>query len=151
MGNDISAPDLTQRPPRSPRVRMGGYVILPRMLDKGRATIVDKNGLYHYACPLDQRFLTYKGIDPEELKEELGSGKGDVEILEWVDARCRHKHEPWEIVQWSAFQEARVPTDIESRSFFSEIHKSAGEKWEDIGTWFELLDLDDYATFGGKV
>ena len=33
-----NAPDLTQRPPRSPRVRLGGFVILPRMLDKGRAT-----------------------------------------------------------------------------------------------------------------
>ena len=35
----IQTVDLTQRPPRSPRVRLGGYVILPRMLDKGRATI----------------------------------------------------------------------------------------------------------------
>ena len=33
---DTSTPDLRQRPPRSPRVRLGGYVILPRMLDKGR-------------------------------------------------------------------------------------------------------------------
>ena len=32
-----NAPDLTQRPPRSPRVRLGGYAILPRLLDKGRA------------------------------------------------------------------------------------------------------------------
>ncbi len=34
----LHTPDLTQFPPRSPRVRLGGYVILPRMLDKGRAT-----------------------------------------------------------------------------------------------------------------
>ena len=25
----LSAPDLTQRPPRSPRTRLGGYVLLP--------------------------------------------------------------------------------------------------------------------------
>ena len=52
-----NAPDLTQRPPRSPRVRLGGYAILPRMLDKGRATIAGKNGEYHYNCPMDKRFL----------------------------------------------------------------------------------------------
>ena len=40
----ISALDLTQRPPRSPRCRLGGYVTLPRMLDKGRATIMGKSG-----------------------------------------------------------------------------------------------------------
>jgi hypothetical protein len=28
-----SAPNLTQRPPRSPRVRLGGYAMLPRILD----------------------------------------------------------------------------------------------------------------------
>jgi len=31
--------DLTQRPPRSFRVRLGNYVVLARMLDKGRATL----------------------------------------------------------------------------------------------------------------
>ena len=31
----LTAPDLTQRAPRSPRVRLGGYVILARLLDKG--------------------------------------------------------------------------------------------------------------------
>lgn len=34
----MNAPNLTQRAPRSPRVRLGGYTILPRMLDKARAT-----------------------------------------------------------------------------------------------------------------
>src|ERR1035437_9387261 len=35
----IFAFDLTKQAPRSPRVRLGGFVILPRCLDKGRATI----------------------------------------------------------------------------------------------------------------
>ena len=55
MSNSVQifAPDLTQRAPRSPRSRLGGYALLPRMLDKGRATIVNKNGEYHFDCPLD--------------------------------------------------------------------------------------------------
>src|SRR6185369_10672784 len=64
-------PDLTKQPPRSPRVRLGGYVILPRCLDKGRATIAGKNGEYHYACPLDERFLNFVGINPAAMKKEL--------------------------------------------------------------------------------
>src|SRR5947208_15967476 len=83
--------DLTQRPPRSPRVRLGGYAILPRMLDKGRATIAGKNGEYHYACPLDQRFLDFTGIDPEPLKAQLAAGKGDGEILEWLQSNFKNK------------------------------------------------------------
>jgi Domain of unknown function (DUF5069) len=38
--------DLTERPLRSFRVRLGGFVILARMIDKGRATLSKKNGEY---------------------------------------------------------------------------------------------------------
>jgi len=146
----INATDLTQRPPRSPRVRLGGYVILPRMLDKGRATIAGKHGEYHYNCPLDQRFLEFTGIDVEKLKEQLASGKGDGEILEWISENGKCKHSQPEIVAWSAWQEQRVPGDVESREFFSELHKKAAPHREDINTWFDLLDLDDFVTFGER-
>jgi hypothetical protein len=143
--------DLTQRPPRSPRVRLGGYVILPRMLDKGRAELAGKNGDYHYACPLDQRFLTFVGIDPEALKEQLKTGKGDGEILAWIEENAATKRSPWEIKQWSDFVEQRGPGgDIDTLEFFVSLFKGAGPDRADIGGWFELLDLDDYVTFGGK-
>ncbi len=145
------APDLRQRPPRSPRVRLGGYVILPRMLDKGRATIAGQNGEYHYACPMDQHFLNYTGIDPDQLREELAAGKGDSNILEWVQANARYSREPWEIAQWSSYHEVRTPSDYETREYFNEQHEQASVLREDIVTWFDLLDLDDYTTFGGKV
>src|ERR1043166_7354862 len=94
-----AAHDLTQRPPRSPRSRLGGYALLPRMLDKGRATIVGKNGEYHYNCPLDQHILKFAGIDPVKLEAELKTGKGDGEILEWIQANSTTKRQPWEIKQ----------------------------------------------------
>src|SRR5450432_1868303 len=105
----ISAPDLTQRPPRSPRCRLGGYVLLPRMLDKGRAEIAGQNGEYNYNCPLDQHLVNYLGFDAAELREQLAAGKGDGEILEWLNANAEHKRTPWEIEQWSEFQQRRGP------------------------------------------
>src|SRR5277367_5051572 len=116
----MHAPDLTQRPPRSPRVRLGGYATLPRMLDKGRAAVAGKLGEYHYNCPLDQRFLTFVGIDAAKLKKQLAQGKGDGEILEWIEANAKHKHSPQEIAAWSAFAEQRVPMDVETRAYFNE-------------------------------
>jgi hypothetical protein len=143
-------PDLTKQPPRSPRVRLGGYVILPRMLDKGRATIADRNGEYHYACPMDQRFLEFTGIDPEALKKQLAAGKGDWAILEWMNSNATNKPNQADILAWSDVQEQRVPTDPESRAHFNELHSKAGQHREDIATWFDLLDLDDYVSFGGN-
>lgn len=145
-----NGPDLTQRPPRSPRVRLGGYALLPRMLDKGRATLAGKNGEYKYACPLDQRLLEFTGVNPDALKKQLAAGKGDSEILEWVEKHAQHKRSEVEILAWSAWLEQRAPSDIESREYFSKLHQQAAPKREDIRTWFDLLDLDDYVSFGGK-
>jgi len=144
----LHTPDLTKQPPRSARVRLGGYVILPRCLDKGRAAIAGKNGEYHFACPLDQQFLTFTGIDPEALKKVLT--KSDTEILEWIIRHAKHKRTAPEILAWSAWQEQRAPDNPDSREYFNGLHKTTAPKRTDIVTWFDVLDLDDYASFGGK-
>jgi len=143
--------DLTKYPPRSPRVRLGGYVILPRMLDKCRAELAGKKGEYKYACPLDDRFLEFAGINPVALKKQVAKGKGDGELLKWISANAKKKHTDEQIAVWSAFQEQRVPTGVDSRGYFNKLHSDAAPHREDIATWFDLLDVDDYASFGGKV
>ncbi len=148
---EINAPDLTQRPPRSPRCRLGGYAGLPRMLDKCRATIAGKNGEYNYNCPLDQRILGFLGVDAEALKAEVAAGKGDWAILEWISANARSKHSEWEIEQWSSFLERRGPTsDAETLGYFVEAVGKLTKTRDDIRTWADILDLDDYLSFGGK-
>jgi len=142
--------DLTKRPPRSPRVRLGGYVILPRLLDKGRAAVAGKVGDYKYACPLDQRFLDFVGVDPAALKKQLAAGKSDGAILDWINANSKNKPSVGEILAWSMAQEQRSPMDVEAREYFNQLHKSVAPKREDISTWFDLLDVDDYASYGGK-
>ncbi|HYR57924.1 MAG TPA: DUF5069 domain-containing protein [Chthoniobacteraceae bacterium] len=147
---NIPPTDLTQRPPRSPRARLGGYALLPRMLDKCRAEIAGKSGEYHFNCPLDQRILEFLGIDAEALKSEVAKGKGDGEILEWIKANQANKHTPAEIDAWSEAQWKRAPDDAESRDFFNELLQACGPNRTDVTTWGDLLDLDDYVTFGGK-
>ena len=148
MNNTI---DLTQRPPRSARVRLGGYVILPRMLDKCRAELAGKGGEYHYNCPLDQRFLGFAGIDPDALKTEVAKGLGDGALLEWIQANAKHPRDEWEIAQWSTFRETAAPADNESREFVNSLVAEAGAATrEDTATWFDVLDLDDHVTYGGK-
>src|SRR5215471_4883856 len=105
----IQTPDLTKQPPRSPRVRLGGYALLPRMLDKGRAEIAGKNGEYHFNCPLDQRILEFLGIEAEALRAQLATGKSDGEILEWIRSNQKNKHTGVEIEAWSDAATKRVP------------------------------------------
>src|SRR6266481_3759836 len=143
--------DLTERPPRSFRVRLGNYVILARMLDKGRATLARKNGKYKYNSTTDQRLVQFLGFDPDAMLKELAAGKGDGEILEWVQSHSKTPRAPWEIENWSAFMELRGPdSDAETLEFFAEYVGQHSKTREDIKSWFDAIDLDDFVSFGGN-
>ena len=146
----MNHPDLTQRPPRSARVRLGGFVILPRILDKCRATLAGKNGEYNYACPLDQRFFAFTGIDPKALKAEVAKGLGDGALLAWIQSSAPLQRADHEIDTWSRFRENAAPGDNGSRNYISgAIEEAGGAEREDLATWFEWLDYDDHVSFGG--
>jgi hypothetical protein len=151
MSNITPPSDLTKRPPRSPRCRLGGFVILPRIIDKGRAVKAGTNGEFNYACPLDMEFFEFVSVDPKDFKKQLDAGLGDGDLLIWLQQNAGAKRRPHEVALWSRFMEDRVPSDTESREFFHGAHKSTAGSRSDIGTWFDLLDLDDYASFGGQV
>src|SRR5258705_10609494 len=121
MKTQTSSIDLTERPPRSFRVRLGNYVILARMLDKGRATLARKNGEYNYNSSTDQHLVRFLGFDPDALLKELGAGKGDGEILGWVQAHSKNPRAPWEIEAWWAYIKRRGPDSVgETLAGFSE-------------------------------
>ena len=143
--------DLTQRPPRSFRVRLGNYVVLARMLDKGRATLAGKNGEYIYNSPTDQRLVQFLGFDPKALLKKLASGKSDGEMLGWVQSHSKTPRSPWEIEAWSAYMDRRAPdSDAVTLAFFAEHLGRLSKTREDIKTFFEFGELDDYVSFGGK-
>ena len=79
------------------------------------------------------------------------AGKGDGEILEWINRNAKHKRTPWEIEQWSDYQQRRPPdSDAETLAMFAEMVGKLSTTREDIKAWADLLDLDDYVSFGGK-
>ncbi len=151
MSVNFQSPDLAQHAPRSVRCRLGGYVILPRMLDKCRAELAGKNGEYHYNCPMDQHFLTFAGIDAEALKAEVATGKGDWDILQWIQSHSKSPRTAFEIHQWSEFHLHRGPdSDAETLAYFAKMVATHSQVREDIQTWADVLDLDDYCSFGGR-
>lgn len=145
----FAQPDLSQHPPRSPRVRLGGFVHLPRLLDKARAHVQGRLGDYLYPCPLDQRFFGFTGIAPEAFTEAVRQGRTDTQMLAWVLEHCRPARAPHEIAEWSRWLENLSVGDTRRhRTFADEIERLAPER-TDIVTYFDRLDLDDYVSFGG--
>jgi hypothetical protein len=145
---DLSAPDLTQHPPRSVRVRIGGYAHLARLLDKARAHLAGTAGEYHYNCPLDERFFAFTGIGHEAMLAEIKTGKTDVQILEWVNTTS--KRPIHEVIAWSAWLENLGPGGAEGHEWIASVLKKHSSERADIRSFADLLDLDDYLSYGGK-
>src|SRR5258708_39188589 len=82
----MQAKDLTKEPPRSPNEKLGGYKILARMIDKGRATIARSNGEYKFDCPVDNMLLNFKDIKGDEVRKVLEDGYTDEQVLEWLNS-----------------------------------------------------------------
>jgi hypothetical protein len=112
--------------------------------------LAGKNGEYKFNCPLDQQFFTHLQLDAEAFKTEVKAGKGDGEMLQWVQKNAGRKLAIVEVIAWSSYQEQRAPADADTREFFTELHKQVGAGRNDISTWFDLLDLDDFVSFGGQ-
>ena len=145
---NYSSPDLTRHPPRSPRVRLGGFAHLPRLLDKARATLAGKNGDYHYNCPLDQQFFAFTDINHEALLAAVKQGGSDTAMLAWV--RANTKRLPAEIAAWSAWLDQHGPGGSGGHEWIAETIKAAAGDRDDVRSFADLLDLDDYVSFGGK-
>ena len=148
MNTDTNAPDLTQRPPRSARVRLGGYAMLPRILDKARATLAGKAGEYIYGNPMDQHFLRFTGVSQQELLEQVRGGAGDWDVLEWVQEKAARL--PHEIRAWSEHLESAPIGDVEDFEWFIEQLKRLNPDRADLYSVIDYLDADDHVSFGGR-
>lgn len=146
----ILAPDLTQRPPRSPRVRLGGYAMLPRVLDKARASLVVKSGDYKFGNPMDQHFFAFTGIAQAALLERVKTGAGDWELLQWVNTNAQPRRAAHEVRAWSTWLESMPIGDSEDLEWFAAQAKRLNPARTDLHTIMDYLDADDHVSFGGK-
>jgi hypothetical protein len=130
--------------PRSPYEKLGGYVHLPRLIDKAK---LHRKGLldgYNYkTVGFDKHllaFLRIKGDAFEEIASELDE---DEKILDWVKANGA-KHSPEEIEHWNQTMIARHPdTAAKKARFVHFLKESGGAGRKDIKTYFDLIEFDE--------
>jgi hypothetical protein len=85
MKRKVTGKDLTREAPRSPRIRVGGYAILGRTLDKCRALVAGNIGEYHFDCPLDNMLFGFKGVKGDAFKAQIEQGASEQEMVEWLN------------------------------------------------------------------
>src|SRR5215210_2891218 len=110
MHKNVIGKDLTKEAPRSPRIRVGGYAILGRTIDKCRALVAGEIGGYHFDCPLDNMLFAFKSVTGTDFKAQVENGASDQQMAEWLDA-TGEKRTVDEIRRWGDEVEASRPYD----------------------------------------
>ena len=142
----LNTKDLSKEPPRSLLARIGGYPILGRTIDKGRALLNGTIGQYEYNCGLDQMLFGFKGLDHEEVKRILATGASDEEVLDWVNSHGTAKTSA-EIQEFSDSVEKFLPFDYpDLRELFRKTYSSLGLDPK-TSTVADYLDTDDRVSF----
>ncbi|PYI45262.1 MAG: hypothetical protein DMF10_09125 [Verrucomicrobia bacterium] len=130
--------------PRSPYEKLGGYVHLPRLIDKAR---LQRKGLldgYNYkTVGFDNHLLTFLKLDGDAFEEVANRVDNDEEILEWVQKNGA-QNSPEQIEQWNQAMTARHPDTAAKKARFLHFLKEAGgEGRKDIRTYFDLIEFDE--------
>ena len=87
--------DFPTRVLRSPRESLGGYILLPRLIDKVRLHASGQlphdytANLLGDEYTLDGRFLAFTGLKAEALRHVIVSSRTDEEVLAWVEVHAR--------------------------------------------------------------
>jgi hypothetical protein len=149
MNTKVTGKDLTKEAPRSPRVRVGGYAILGRTIDKCRALVAGNIGEYHFDCPLDNTLFGFKGVKGADFKAQIEKGASDQEMVEWLNSNGEKKTAE-EIKHWADEAEpSSLYNDPEKREFFSEECKKLGLDPAKTTT-FTWLETDDRVSHAQK-
>jgi len=150
MNTKVVGKDLTKEAPRSPRIRVGGYAILGRTLDKCRALVAGNIGEYHFDCPLDNMLFGFKGVKGDDFKAQIENGASDQEMHESLN-RSGQNTTPDEIKRWGDEVIAANPyNDPERREWFVEQLKPLGLD-PATTTLFDWLEKDDKACHAQQV
>ena len=130
--------------PRSPYQKLGGYVHLPRLIDKAK---LHRKGLlngYNYkTVGFDKHLLAFLKIDPDAFEEAAHRLDDDSAILQWVTDRAV-KHNAEAIDEWNEAMISRHPDTAAKKARFLHFLKEAGgEERKDIKTYFDLIEFDE--------
>lgn len=134
---------------RSPRARLGGYVLLPRLIDKVRLQTrgqlppeYEENLLSQDPTKLDGHFLAFTGVEAEQLRRVILSEASDGAVLAWVKSHAR-PHTSAELDEWAEKIKAYRP-DAARVAYRRRVYPDLAVK-VDVGSLdvFDLIDMDE--------
>jgi type IV secretory pathway TrbF-like protein len=137
-------PSIRKPHPRSPYEKLGGYVHLPRLIDKARLHRQRLlNGYNYKTVGFDKHLLAFLKLNGDAFEEAANRLTSDDEMLKWVEQHAS-KHSSQEIEEWNQAMIARHPDTAEkSARFLHFLEEAGGKDRTDIRTYFDLIEFDE--------
>jgi len=135
--------DLTRNPPRSPRARLNGLVMLPRMIDIARAKLSGGNvGDYQIGHGMSGMILKHFRITADDFVQMVAQAEDDSGVLRKLpDLPDQTDHS-----KLSSFLEgltvAHVPDDLRAK-----FHAFYGKNLPPTRLVLDVLEEDDARSF----
>lgn len=139
------AKDLRKDYPRSPRAKLGGYVIAARCADKCRAFLLGMNGEYSYwPCSLASQWFSFAGITPEQFKDVVSTGATDEELATWIADASKIK-DAGEVMKWNnAMRDTRLSDmSLQAQQYLEEYIPQFVPTHRPVYVWFDVYDLEE--------
>ena len=135
---------MRRQHPRSPYQKLGGYVHLPRLIDKAK---LHRKGLlngYNYkTVGFDKHLLAFLKLDPDAFEETAHRLDDDDAIIHWVEEHGA-RHSPEAVEEWNQAMVSRHPDTAAKKARFVHFLKEAGGAGrKDIKTYFDLIEFDE--------
>ncbi|HIF03246.1 MAG TPA: DUF5069 domain-containing protein [Nitrospinaceae bacterium] len=136
--------NLVESIPRSPKIMMGGLVMVPRMTDKARAYNSNTLGEYIFPCPLDKIILEFLDTNHKEFAYQT-KNLSDKEMSSWIEEKCLHRSKgDKDRINKKLLD--RKPDTRESLNCFKEIQNKLSPIAKNVTTWIELIELEESQT-----
>ena len=133
---------------RSPRAQLGGYLLLPRLIDKvrlhakGALPSAYIGNLLKPGLTLDGRFLSFTGLDAEKLREVILNAMKDEAVLAWVEQHAI-SHTAAEKEAWAKMIATYRPTP-EMTEYRKKIYPELAAKVDlSSVSVLDMIDMDE--------
>jgi len=137
--------DLSEHCPRSPRQKLGGFVIAARSLDKCRASLLGVNGEYSFwPCSLGAELFGFTGIDPEKFREFVATGATDEEVGEWLAENSKVKDQA-KITKWNfTMLDRRISEmDEKAQAYLEQYIEECVPGNRPVYVWLDVYDIEE--------
>lgn len=136
--------DLSKAPPRSPHLELDGLAMLPRTIDKLRATLPGGVVGGYRIRGISARLLEWLGVDEDAIRGAVASATTDDDVAAWLRAHT----DASKYQEFNRRMLARTTDDVDKEAFYQTY------PWmlERSGTikLFDVMLEDDRMTFPGS-